>query len=102
MTLSPDQLLMVARTLTPDQLDAAMRLLIDADRRLAHDVIDAAIAECPIGPDNRPRRLASGPETAEARDARHQALAVRRADQAAQEAREAEITARARRNRGPR
>jgi len=97
--MTAGQLLQIAKTLTPDQLDAAMRLLIDADRRLAHDVIDAAIAECPIGGDNPPRRLASGPETAEARDARHQALAVRRADQAAQEAREREITARARRNR---
>jgi len=96
--MTPAQLRTVARTMTPDQLDALARLLIEHDPALARLIIDAAIAECPISPSNPPRRL----ESPDDREARHRALAVRQADQAAQVAAEQAITARARRNRGPR
>ena len=55
--LNPAQLQTVADTLTTDQLRAAMRHLIDADRRLARNVIDAAIAECPIQPPPPPEMI---------------------------------------------
>ena len=55
--MTPAQLRTVARTMTPDQLDALARLLIEHDPALARLLIDAAIAECPISPSNPPRRL---------------------------------------------
>ena len=55
--MTPAQLRTLARTLTPAQLDAAIRLLIEHDAALARLVIDNAIAECPIDRDaNPPRR----------------------------------------------
>ena len=44
---TPAQLHRIAATLTPGQLAAAIRLLIDREPWLARTVIAAAVTECP-------------------------------------------------------
>lgn len=55
--LSRDQLATVVATLSPEQLHAALRTLIERDPALAKAVIDAAIAEYPIQPPPPPRMI---------------------------------------------
>jgi hypothetical protein len=58
------QLRGVTQSMSKAQLRCAMFLLIEADRRLAQDVIDAAITEVPPEPDHIPGFVAA-PEPAE-------------------------------------
>ncbi|MGH3200356.1 MAG: hypothetical protein ACRDOH_12710 [Streptosporangiaceae bacterium] len=46
--MTREQLRTVAAAITPGQLAAAVRLLIDRDPALARSVLDAAIAERPV------------------------------------------------------